>query len=298
MKPSLYKEFLGALTKHGLTKIQAGIVLEEYGETQDLSALPSLLERLKLRKGAVKTISSQGAIVYLEGNRELGQIAADKAVKLAITKAKQYGIGMVGLRNILSFSHPGTYAEKLAANNLFGLVMIDGGRAMVTHPDSPEPVIGTNPIAFGMPTSQGPWVVDMATSKNAWAKVRKALEKNSKLPAATYKTKAGKFTQNSKEAFSVTPFGDYKGFALGMLVEILCGGMFDMAMGKNKKPKNYLLAFKGAVFIAIDLGRFTSISKFKNKTSKFIKEVKSSRRNAGVKKIRIPGESSLSHARN
>jgi LDH2 family malate/lactate/ureidoglycolate dehydrogenase len=293
MTTKLYQQFVTALKRHGLSKREANLVLDEYGSAKNLTALAGVLERLKRRGGPVKVISNRGATMFLEGNKELGQIAADEAVKLASAKAKKYGVGMVGLRNILSFNHPGTYAKKLADKNLFGLVMIDGGRAMVAHPDSSEPVIGTNPLAFALPTSRGLWVVDMATSKHAWATVRRALAQGVTLPPEAYKDKGGKFTRDPKKAFSALPFGDYKGFALGMLVEILCGSLLGMTMGKRKKSSNHLATSRGAVFMAIDLQRFVSVNKFKHDTTKFLREIKTSKPNKGVKLIRVPGELSL-----
>lgn len=300
MNSKVYNQFIIALCSHGLTTREARLVIGEYIEAErigqhshGLAALPILLKRLKERKGPVKVIKSQGSAVYLEGNKELSQLAAEKSTTLAAAKAKRYGVGFVGLRNILPFMRPGTYAKKLAERNLVGIVMMDGGRAKVPHPDSSEPVIGTNPTAFGLPTSRGPLVVDMATSKRAWAEVRHAIAEGTKLPSKTYKDKAGKFTRDPKQAFSVVPFGDYKGFALGMVVEILCGGLFGMTMGKHKKSVNHFSASRGAVFIAIDPARFVRLNEFKKKVTKFLREIKTSKRNQGVAHIRIPGESTL-----
>ncbi len=300
MNNKIYDQFVAALRSNGLSKNEAVLVVAEYIEadkvgqhSHGLSAFPNLLKRLKERGGPVKVIKNKGSTIFLDGNKELGQLAAEKATKLATEKAKRFGIGLVGLKNILPFMRPGTYAKKLADSKLVGIVMIDGGSAMMTHPDSPESVIGTNPIAFSIPTGRGSLVVDMATSKSAWSKVRRALKNGTKLPPGTYKDKTGKFTTDPKNAYSVVPFGDYKGFALGMLVEILCNGLLGMTMGKHKKTANRVAASRGAIFIAIDPARFGSIKNFKNATTKFLKEIEKSKRNPGIKKIRIPGKSSL-----
>lgn len=300
MKKEVSKKFINELCQHGLSKNEAEIVVSEYVEadkvgqhSHGISALPNLLHRLKERKGPVKILKNYGPIAYLDGQKELGQLATEKAVVLLIAKTKRYGIGFVGLRNILPFMRPGTYVRKLADKNLFSIGMIDGGRPMVTHPDSPVPVIGTNPIAFGVPTSRGPLVVDMATSKKAWAEVRYALVNNTLLPALTYKDKHGRFTRNPKQAFSVVPFGDYKGFALGMMVEILCGSFLNMKMGMSKPAKNNVASSRSAVFVAIDPSRFTTLNKFKKDVARFLRDIKSKKRNPGVKHIRIPGEASI-----
>jgi L-2-hydroxycarboxylate dehydrogenase (NAD+) len=291
---------INELCEHGLTKSEARIVLSEYlGKdrvghySHGTSALPNFLKRLKERKGPMSIIKDSGPVVYIDGCKELGQLVAEKATEILIKKTRHYGIGLVGIRDILPFSSPGTYVKKLADKSLFGLGMIDGGRPMVAHPNSYQPVIGTNPIAFAFPTSTGSLVVDMATSKKAWGEVRQALLHKTKLPPQTYKNKLGRYTRDPKQAFSVVPFGDYKGFALGMMVEILCGSFLGMKMGKHKPAKNNVAKSRSAIFIAINPSRFVSINKFKRDVTLFIKEIKSSKRNKGVKLLRIPGESTV-----
>lgn len=233
------------------------------------------------------------AVSFLEGNKTSGSSVAEEAVKLVVAKTAKYGIGLVGIRNLLPFSHPGTYAKQIAEQDFIGIVIIDGGRAKVAPSGSREPVIGTNPIAFGIPAVKGSWVVDMATSKHAWNIVRRALENNTKLPADVYQDRLGKFTTDPKKAFSVVPFGDYKGFALGLLVEILCGGLLNMEMGKTKKSDVPSKTLRGSMFIAIDIKQFVPIAKFKTSVTKLLREVKSAKRKARVRHIRLPGDSSL-----
>src|SRR5680860_113644 len=127
------KKHIKNLRRHGLTKHEADIIIAEYVEADRVgqyshgtSALPNLSKRLEERKGPVKILKDSGPIVYLDGQKELGQLAAEKAVSMLIAKTKRYGIGFVGLRNILPFMRPGTFVKKLADKNLFALGMIDG----------------------------------------------------------------------------------------------------------------------------------------------------------------------------
>lgn len=300
MTKSQLKKITSELCRQGLSRAEANIIVAEYVEADRVGQkshgtafLPNFFKRLKQRGGPIKLLKDSGPTVYIDGQRELGQLAAEKAIALLIKKARRYGIGIIGLRNILPFMRPGTYVRKLAVKNFFGLGMIGGGTPMVTHPDSPERVIGTNPIAFGFPTTRGPLVVDMATSKKAWAEVRYCLLHHKKLPGKTYKDQSGGFTRDPKMAFSVIPFGDYKGFALGMMVEILCGSFLGMKMSKHKKAKNNVARSRSAVFIAVDPSRFVSLSKFKRDTTQFLKGIKASKRNSGIRTLRIPGEASI-----
>lgn len=302
MRHSLYGNFLSALVEAGLSKRQAAIVLAEYVEadrvghgSHGLRSLPSMLQRLAERRGPVKVVKDSGAITFLDGQKELGQLAAVQAVEIAAKKARRYGVSLVGLKNILPFRRPGTYAAELADRGFIGIVMNDGGRAKVTHPDSPEPVVGTNPIGIGIPTSRGPLVIDMATAKRAWAEVGRAAERGALLSPNTYKDHAGKITRDPSKAFSVIPFGEYKGFALAIVVEILSNGLLSMTMGKRKKAVNHLAAARGSIFIAIDPRKFISLTRFRRAVSRFLREIKASKKNPGVRHLRVPGEATLRH---
>lgn len=294
------EKYILQLVKAGLSKAEAKIIVSEYAEadmarqaSHGLATLPSLISRLSERKGPPKVLKSSGAITLIDGRRELGQLTATQAVKVAVKKAGQYGISFVGLKNILAFACPGTFARKIAEKGMIGLVMIDGGGPVLTHPDSITPVLGTNPLAFAIPTAKGIWFFDMATSKRNWSDVGLYKRLGKKLVPNTYRDKQGNFITDPNLATSVIPFGDYKGFALAMLVGILSNGLLGMGMGRFQKLKpNGNSYVRGAVFIAIDPKKFSQLPKFKTSVTNLMSDIKAAQKIPGVKSIRIPGEKS------
>jgi LDH2 family malate/lactate/ureidoglycolate dehydrogenase len=211
-----------------------------------------------------------------------------------VKKAKRNGIAMVGVNNIVAFLRPGSQAEKIARKNLIGLVFINGGKAMVAPHGGIDPVTGTNPIGIGIPTNGQPIVADMATSARAWGEVRLAKLFNHLLPADNFLDKQGRITLDSKKAYSALPVGGYKGFTFSLLFEVLTGSLVNSNM-KNERVNKKLLydyrkSYRGALFIAIDPSKFTSLKKFKEENGKLVKAVKKSRKRKGFKEILVAGE--------
>lgn len=85
---------------------------------------------------------------------------------------------------------------------------------------------------------------------------------------------------------ALLPFGDYKGSALALVVEILTKTMFNVDIYDKKK------AGRGYLFIFFNPGAFTNIKEFKVNVSNMTDEIKNLRKAEGIDKILIPGEKS------
>src|SRR4030095_9919641 len=105
----------------------------------------------------------------------------------------------------------------------------------VAPPGGFDPTVGTNPIAYGIPTSDEPLVVDMATAKHAWGQVRLANKFGTPLPPDAFYDEQGNITRDGKEAYSVKAAGDFKGFALAILIDVMCGSFVDVPMQIKSK---------------------------------------------------------------
>lgn len=151
-----------------------------------------------------------------------------------------------------------------------------------------DPFFGTNPIPIGIPGKKFPIVIDMVTSKKALMAVRLAKKIGRKIPKGIAIDKDGKPTTDPIEAMNgaLLPFGNYKGSALALAIEILTKTMFNVDIRDEKK------AGRGYLFIFFNPGVFTNIKKFKANISNMADEIKSLRKAEGVSKIFVPGEKS------
>lgn len=219
-------------------------------------------------------------ILTLNGNKELGPLAAKFAVELLKKRSKKYGMAIVFMKNAQRYGALNTWARILAENNLIGLVM-NTSEPLVAYPGTLTSVLGTNPLGIGIPATK-PLIIDMATSKKAMGLAWQCLRENSKLPNQTFFDSKGKYTTNPRRAKSVEVFGGYKGFCLSLFIQIFCDSLWD-----NKKTKNKFDF--GYVFFAFNPSFIINIKKFKNNNDLLIKKIKSSKTNNRARII-MPGE--------
>lgn len=278
--PFLIEMYLGGElrghTSHGLASF-AGFVNQDFS---DLAEPEVLLETASLFMIDAK--SNPGAIV--------GKRSADEAIK----RAKKEVIGTAIIKNMDSWLRPGGVAQYIADQGFLTIVVNDGGGTSIAPPGGYDPTLGTNPIAYGIPTEEGPLVVDIATSKKAWGQVRLANKYGTDLPEDTFYNDKGEVTLDPNEAHSVKAFGDHKGYALALLVEVMCGSMVGMPMMVESTSGSSFgnkLPERGAFILVIDPDQISKLSAFRKDNSEMIEKIKSTNK-LKDQEIRIPGDQS------
>lgn len=281
------------LKKKGLSTKDALLVFNEYLE-QELQGKPdhgfqSFLgfgAKLVEPNGPPKVIKQNDVMIFIDGNKNLGQIVCDKFLPILMRKAKKSGISMMGITNMHAYLVPGTYARMIAEKDLVGIIMNYGGWPRVAPFDSVDPIFGNNPIAIGIPSKKFPIVLDMAASKIALMKIRLAEKLGKTIPLGWAINKKGESTTDPTEALAgaVLPFGDYKGSGLALMIELLTKTLFNVDINNKRK------ANRGFLFICIDPSVFQNIIKYKANVNAVIEKIKKSRKGKGVKEIFVPGE--------
>ena len=291
----LEKICLSILMKKGLSRRDALAVYGEYLDSElsghkghGFQAFVEFGAKLIYSEGKARIIKENDNLLYIDGKRNLGQIVCSEYVPKLIKKAKKKNIAIMGIKNMHSYLRPGTHAKLAAENDIVGFVFNYGGRPRIAPAGSIDPFFATNPIAIGIPGKKYPIVVDMATSKKSLMAVRLAKKIGKKIPKGLAIDSRGNSTTNPDQALmgALLPFGDYKGSALALVVEILTKTMFDIDVHDEKK------AGRGFLFIFFDPKSFIDIKKFKTNVSKMADEIKHLRKEKGVDEIFIPGERS------
>jgi len=304
--PEIQKLLVGILISKKVSKSEAIILANEYLEgelqgkqTHGLMAFPSLMKGLPLKKKPVIIKKKTASYIFVNANYNFGTVVGRKFTQQAIGMAKKQGIAVVFIQNMLSWLRPATLAQYISSQGMIGFVVNNGGESMVAPPGGFEPQIGTNPIGIGVPTYGNDIVVDMATSKRAWGEVRKSMLADRSLPAETYFDKEGNFAKDPNDAYSVVASGGYKGFALGLFVEILAGSMVNMSMGAVKHAgTGYRTVPRGAMILILNPKFSTSLNKFKQENKKLVSRIKQSKKLKGIEEILIPGERALRTRKN
>jgi LDH2 family malate/lactate/ureidoglycolate dehydrogenase len=244
-----------ALTVRGLSPDDSRFIADDFLEAQaeghqthGVGKFLLIDEVLRNRLGEPIEVSRSGGIAVLDGNREVGQLAARRAAELAVELAHSHGVGMVSLRNASRFSRLTPYARAIAASGHAALVTNNAGPAAVTPYGSRTPIMGTNPLAFGFPRGEGaPYVIDFSTAERVWGEIRQAILEERPLPDNAFLDAAGNVTTDPEAVEAVLPFGGHKGAALCIALEMLAGVLAGAAMGQAVTDEYQL----GAVFIAM-----------------------------------------------
>lgn len=227
------------------------------------------------------------AIALINGNSGFGQAVSYKAMQIAIKKAKEVGIGCVGVHNTNHFGVTGFYSDLALRENCIGLVIANTDPAIAPLGGS-KPLIGTNPIALGIP-SETYITVDMATSVTARGKIIESKRKGLDLPDGWALDKDGNPTNDPEAALegSILPFGGFKGYALSLLIEILTGPLVQAGygLGVSGTASPTQDCTKGDFYVVIDPSKFGDFGEFVANTEDFVSQVRST-----GETVAIPGD--------
>ncbi len=228
------------------------------------------------------------SMALINGNHIFGHVVTYKAMEIAIKKAKETGIAIVGIHDSNHFGVAGYYSDMAVMEDMIGIVIANTEPA-VAPIGGKEPILGTNPIAIGIPSNKNYVSVDMATSASARGKLLEAMRKGQKIPENVALDDEGNPTIDPECALrgSILPFGAHKGYALAFMFEILAGPLVRAASGKAVKgtanPEE--MCTKGDLIFAIDPSKFVDLEELKEDVDELIAEIKDSGEN-----IFIPGD--------
>ena len=146
------------------------------------NALRSYVKRYQTGKlnpaAGWRVLRESPGTAVIDAERRLGVIMGPKAMRLAMEKAKNVGIGIVTMCNSGHFGAIGHYAMIAAEQDMVGMCLGGSGidRLSVVPTFASEPLFGTNPIAIAAPAGkEAPFLFDAATSAIAGNKIRLAV---------------------------------------------------------------------------------------------------------------------------
>jgi len=248
------------------------------------------------------------ATAVIDGHNGMGHVIAYKSMKLAIEKAKKFGMAMVTVRNSTHYGFAGYYALMATKENMIGITGTNA-RPSVAPTFGVENMLGTNPLTFGMPSDESfPFLLDCATSITQRGKVELYAREGKEMPKGWVIDENGESKTNSIEALedfikgtaALTPLGGvgeetagYKGYGYATVVEILSaalqqGAFMKLLMGvKDGKKAPYPI---GHFFIVIDINAFTDPANFKKTTGDILRELRASKKMPGQSRIYTAGE--------
>jgi LDH2 family malate/lactate/ureidoglycolate dehydrogenase len=250
-------------------------------------------------KGKPAIVKDGPCYALIDGHAGTGPIAALFAVDIAVAKAKTAGCAVVGITNSFDLFQAGLYADRIAQQDLIGMVYSDDVVPVVHPLGGVEPVIGSNPMAWAVPTSRDPFVLDFAPCATLPTYVRYTQRYGGQLPEGVAHDAEGRPTTDPFKVTNdaahkgaigaIAPLGN-KGYGMLLMIDFLSGALVGADMGMAHV--NMTGSRKGHLFIAIDPAIFGDADTFKGAVSARIDEIKRSKRAPGISEIRVPGEGS------
>lgn len=246
----------------------------------------------------LEILNETPAVIAADGGWNLGQVQAHRLLARLIPKAKALGVASGTLRNCGHTGRLGEYAEFAAKEKLafFATVNSHGAGRRVAPPGGKEGRISTNPICFGVPTSNHPVVIDFGTSVVAEGKVRVYFQKGEQTPDGWLLNAEGQPTTDPAVLYTdprgtILPFGGsqtYKGFGLGLLLDLLAGGL---SGGQSSNPNAPLAGIGNtAVFVVFDPAAFGGTEHFLNETTSLVGFVRSCTPSDPSRPVTLPGD--------
>ena len=233
------------------------------------------------------TVRDDGATCLLDGDGGLGHILAARAMKIAIDRAREHGVGVVSLRNSQHIGALAYYTQMAADAGCIGYATTNAGIVMVP-PGGREKVVGLNPLSWAAPTAR-PWSfnLDMATSVVAGSKLGMAQERGEKIPLGWAVDKEGNPTDDPQKGMEggILPLGGPKGYGLSVMLDIMAGVLSGGRFGRGLGTKG-----SAQLFQALDISHFIPLDDFKSRMEEMIQQIKDSALAPGSKGIFFPGE--------
>ncbi len=237
--------------------------------------------------GDLSILRDSGVIVRVDGNSCLGIPVAYKAARLAIERAREHGVAIIGCSNLGHVGMLAYYTTKIAVEGLIGFAATNANPMVVPWGGS-KPVFGTNPLSISFPARGEPIVIDMATSAIAHFKAIVAARRGESLPEGVAINSKGEITRDPRDIYALLPFGGYKGYAIALAVEILAGILGGSALSTEVPPES--MRQGGFIVGAIDISRFMDREEYLSKIEKLVKTIKNTPPIKGYSEILIPGE--------
>ena len=222
-----------------------------------------------------------------------GHHAGAEAMQLAISLAKDTGIGAVVVKNSSHFAAAAYYGFMAAEQDFIGVSFTNANDTVMAF-NATRPFFGTNPICVTAPMlSEGPFCLDMATAALAVNRLGNYKRTNTPLQPGLAFDQDGQPTIDPQLARFVAPCGGYKGFGLGMMVELFCGLLAGGPVATELIPIYQRLTDKRSIshfFMAIDISRFIDTLSFKTRLQKMADDIRALPRSSADTPVMIPGD--------
>jgi LDH2 family malate/lactate/ureidoglycolate dehydrogenase len=264
---------------------------------------------LQLATTRWSVVKDSQATALIDGGNGMGMVVGYHAMKLAIQKAREYGLGAVAVRNSSHYGVAGYYPLMAVKEGMVGL-SVTNAHPSIAPTFGVKPMLGTNPIAVAAPTDEPfPYMFDASTAIVPRGKIEIAARANKPIPEGWVINQAGVSATDSSNMIdemnlgnvALLPLGGlgelmggYKGYGLATMVEIFSAafqnGTYLWGLTDTDAEGKPQFLRIGHFFLAIDIEHFLPLGAFKSITGNIMRELRSSPKSPDQPRIYTAGE--------
>jgi LDH2 family malate/lactate/ureidoglycolate dehydrogenase len=268
-------------------------------QSHGLLRLPWYVNRI--RSGVVDPVSPSevvtdiGAIAVLDGHDGVGQVLAARAMRDAVRRAREHGIGAVAVRESNHFGTAAYFTRMAAAAGCIGILATNSSPAMAPWGGRERKTVGANPWSIAAPAGRYDVVaLDIANTAVARGKIYLAQHEGRPIPPGWALDSTGAPTTDPAAALAglISPMAEHKGYAISFMVDVLSGVLTGSGFGTQVSGPYQLdrRSRCGHLAIALDVDAFLPAAEFVTRVETLIEEVKSVPTTGGVDEVFFPGE--------
>ncbi len=290
----------GIRDEHALIAAQRLVEADLRGRSgHGLIRVAPYLERIRAggidRYAQPRVIRETAASAHIDGGNGLGQVVMTMAVELAVAKAAEAGIAVVGTVNSNHAGAAGLYPAMAARHGMAGIYLAVANANGMPPWGGTDPVLGPNPISIAVPSADGPpFLLDIATTAASHGAIKVARQAGRPLPVGWVADREGgpiTDPDRADEGF-LLPIGGYKGSGLTIAVGLLAGVLNGAAFGHDvvdhrtnpSTPTN-----TGQLFIALRADAFRPLETVLADVAEHLRALRESGSQSGDP-LRLPGD--------
>ncbi|HET7769600.1 MAG TPA: Ldh family oxidoreductase [Chloroflexota bacterium] len=299
IRPDALREWSAdVFVRLGLRETDARLVADSLVEADLRGVASHGVQRMttyanSLRRGAMKAqpevsiVKDSGWGLVVDGDSGMGQLAAQRAMDLALERLAAHGHAAVSVRNSTHCGAMAYWALQAVPHKAIGTAITNAGINMMPT-GGREKMVGNNPVAYAIPTGREvPLVLDMATSVVAGGKLDIARIKGEQIPLGWALDKDGKPMTDpvAARAGALLPVGGPKGYGLAVVLDVFCGVLSGGRFGRG-------LGLPGSshFFEVLSVDAFDEYDDFINRMGELIDQLHACPPAEGSAGVLIPGE--------
>jgi LDH2 family malate/lactate/ureidoglycolate dehydrogenase len=291
----------GALGRLGFSEEDAAVTADHlvdaatrgmtFGGLPRILAIAERMAEYGDRRRPIEILHETPQSALLDGGDNVGYVVAHRAATIAVDKARQHGIAIVGANNTYYTGLLAYYVEMAARADLVGMAA-GNGPAMVAPHGAREARLSTNPIAFGFPSPGDPVIWDIGTSAIMQGEVLLHRRLGEPLPEGVAIDRDGAPTRDPAAALAgaLRTWGGHRGSGLAIVVQLL-----GIMCGTPAIPAG--LQAMGFLYLAIDPSLLIPVAGFKARVAEFGAAIRGAAPERGVEAVRMPFDRSARERR-